>query len=136
MPRSSFDPTDVGWRIGRSRLPHGVELWCRYDRTTGVYGEQGSGKTLDLLAPALLGHRGAELATFRTYATAAIVPMIAAPTNTQLPINRMRVGPARLCARRRFRACRDISAISETTLPVVISWHLLRGALPATCLAT
>src|SRR5204863_3033530 len=79
---------------------------------------------------------GAELATFRTYATAAIVPMIAAPTNTQLPINRMRVGPARLCARRRFRACRDISAISETTLPVVISWHLLRGALPATCLAT
>jgi hypothetical protein len=63
MPRSSFDPTDVGWRLGRSRLPHGVELWCRYDRTTGVYGEQGSGKTLDLLAPALLAHRGAGLAT-------------------------------------------------------------------------
>src|SRR5829696_2850732 len=63
MPRPSFDPTDVGWRIGRSRLPHGVELWCRYDRTAGVYGEQGSGKTLDLLAPALLAHRGAGLAT-------------------------------------------------------------------------
>jgi hypothetical protein len=63
MPRSSFDPTDVGWRLGRSRVPHGVDLWCRYDRTTGVYGEQGSGKTLDLLAPALLAHRGAGLAT-------------------------------------------------------------------------
>ncbi|MFQ1003664.1 type IV secretory system conjugative DNA transfer family protein [Modestobacter sp. SSW1-42] len=63
MRRQAFDPTDVGWRLGRSRAPHGVELWCRYDRTTGVYGEQGSGKTLDLLAPALLTHRGAGLAT-------------------------------------------------------------------------
>src|SRR3954463_6666725 len=63
MRRSSFDPTDVGWRLGRSRVPHGVERWCRYDRTTGVYGEQGSGKTLDLLAPALLANRGAGLAT-------------------------------------------------------------------------
>lgn len=63
MFRGTFDPTDVGWRLGRSRVPHGVELWCRYDRTTGVYGEQGSGKTLDLLAPALLAHRGAGLAT-------------------------------------------------------------------------
>lgn len=60
---SRFDRADVGWRIGRSQQPRGVELWCRYDRTTGVYGEQGSGKTLDLLAPALLGHRGAGLAT-------------------------------------------------------------------------
>jgi len=58
-----FDPTDVGWRIGRSQAPRGLELWCRYDRTTGVYGEQGSGKTLDLLAPALLTHRGAGMAT-------------------------------------------------------------------------
>ncbi len=58
-----FDPSDVGWRLGRSETPHGVELWCRYDRTTGVYGEQGSGKTLDLLAPALLAHRGAGMAT-------------------------------------------------------------------------
>lgn len=59
----STDPTDIGWRIGRSKIPHGVELWCRYDRTAGVFGEQGSGKTLDLLAPALLAHRGAGLAT-------------------------------------------------------------------------
>jgi hypothetical protein len=58
-----FDPVDVGWRLGRSQTPRGVELWCRYDRTTGVYGEQGSGKTLDVLAPALLAHRGAGLAT-------------------------------------------------------------------------
>ncbi|WP_138757683.1 type IV secretory system conjugative DNA transfer family protein [Modestobacter altitudinis] len=60
---SRFEPTDVGWRLGRSSRPRGVELWCRYDRTTGVYGEQGSGKTLDLLAPALLAHLGAGLAT-------------------------------------------------------------------------
>ena len=59
----SFDPTDVAWRMGRSRVPHGVDLWCRYDRTCGVFGEQGSGKTLDLLAPALLAHRGPGLAT-------------------------------------------------------------------------
>ena len=59
----SFDATDVGWRLGRSSAPRGVELWCRYDRTTGVYGEQGSGKTLDVLAPALLAHRGAGMAT-------------------------------------------------------------------------
>jgi len=59
----SFDPTDIGWRLGRSRVPHGVDLWCRYDRTCGVFGEQGSGKTLDLLAPALLAHHGPGLAT-------------------------------------------------------------------------
>jgi hypothetical protein len=58
-----FDPTDIGWRLGRAQMPRGVELWCRYDRTTGVYGEQGSGKTLDVLAPALLAHRGAGMAT-------------------------------------------------------------------------
>src|SRR6478736_2435283 len=58
-----FDPTVIGWRLGRSHAPHGIELWCRYDRTAGVFGEQGSGKTLDVLAPALLAHRGAALAT-------------------------------------------------------------------------
>src|SRR3954447_1780222 len=58
-----LDPTDVGWRIGRARAPHGVELWCRYDRTAGLFGEQGSGKTLDVLAPALLAHPGAAMAT-------------------------------------------------------------------------
>ena len=59
----SFQANEVGWRLGRSSSPRGVELWCRYDRTTGVTGEQGSGKTLDLLAPALLAHTGAALAT-------------------------------------------------------------------------
>lgn len=53
----------MGWRLGRSLTPRGVELWVRYDRTTGVYGAQGSGKTLDLLAPALLAHPGAALVT-------------------------------------------------------------------------
>src|SRR5690349_11308487 len=61
MPR--FAASDIGWPLGRSRVPRGVELWCRYDRTTGVYGDQGSGKTLDVLAPALLTHRGPALAT-------------------------------------------------------------------------
>jgi type IV secretion system protein VirD4 len=58
-----FTPTDVGWRLGRSDAPRGVELWVRYDRTTGVYGPQGSGKTLDLLTPALLNAPGASLVT-------------------------------------------------------------------------
>ncbi len=58
-----MDPTQLGWRLGRSLTPRGVELWVRYDRTTGVYGAQGSGKTLDLLAPALLAHPGAAMAT-------------------------------------------------------------------------
>jgi type IV secretion system protein VirD4 len=40
-----------------------VELWVPYDRTTGVYGPQGSGKTLDLLTPALLANPGAALVT-------------------------------------------------------------------------
>jgi len=63
LGRATCDPQDVGWRIGRSTVPSGVELWCRFDRTAGVFGEQGSGKTLDLLAPAMLAHRGGALAT-------------------------------------------------------------------------
>ena len=55
--------TDAGWRLGRSQAPRGVELWVPYDRTTGVYGPQGSGKTLDLLTPALLANPGAALVT-------------------------------------------------------------------------
>jgi type IV secretion system protein VirD4 len=38
-------------------------LWVPWDRTSGVIGPQGSGKTLDLLAPALLGAPGAALVT-------------------------------------------------------------------------
>lgn len=59
----AFDPRQVGWRLGRSVDPPGVPLWCRFDRATGVFGAQGSGKTLDLLAPALLVHDGPALAT-------------------------------------------------------------------------
>ena len=58
-----FDPTEVGWRLGSSQVPHGGQLWVPFDRTTGVYGPQGSGKTLDLLTPALLGAPGAALVT-------------------------------------------------------------------------
>ncbi len=60
---NDYKPGDVGWRLGRSSVPRGVELWVPYDRTTGVYGPQGSGKTLDLLTPALLSTPGAALVT-------------------------------------------------------------------------
>ena len=53
-----FDPWQVGWRIGTAHEPRGRQLWCPWDRTTGVIGPQGSGKTLDLLTPALLGAPG------------------------------------------------------------------------------
>jgi type IV secretion system protein VirD4 len=61
--RPGRDPSLLGWRLGRSRRPYGVQLWVRYDRTAGVFGAQGSGKTLDLLAPALLAHPGPAMAT-------------------------------------------------------------------------
>ena len=53
-----FDPWDVGWRIGDAHEPRGGELWVPWDRTAGVIGPQGSGKTLDLLTPALLSAPG------------------------------------------------------------------------------
>lgn len=58
-----FDPCQVGWHIGTSRIPRGVELWQPWDRTAGVFGPQGSGKTLDVLTPALLQAPGAALVT-------------------------------------------------------------------------
>ncbi|HEY3410094.1 MAG TPA: hypothetical protein VGK53_18140, partial [Propionicimonas sp.] len=58
-----FDPTQVGWRIGKAHEPRGGDLWCPWDRTAGVIGPQGSGKTLDLLTPALLAAPGAALVT-------------------------------------------------------------------------
>lgn len=63
MARQGFDPQQVGWKLGRSLEPHGVDLWVPFDRTTGVIGPQGSGKTLDLLTPALLDAPGAALVT-------------------------------------------------------------------------
>jgi type IV secretion system protein VirD4 len=53
----------IGWHLGASAIPRGVDLWVPFDRTTGVYGPQGSGKTLDLLTPALLDAPGAALVT-------------------------------------------------------------------------
>ncbi|MGY1829028.1 type IV secretory system conjugative DNA transfer family protein [Geodermatophilus sp. SYSU D01180] len=61
--RRAPGPRAVGWRLGRGAVPAAGELWVPFDRTTGVYGPQGSGKTLDLLAPALLGAPGAALVT-------------------------------------------------------------------------
>lgn len=59
-----FDPAQVGWRLGTAEQPgSGKELWVPWDRTTGIIGPQGSGKTLDLLAPALLDAPGAALVT-------------------------------------------------------------------------
>ncbi|MGK2876716.1 MAG: type IV secretory system conjugative DNA transfer family protein [Nocardioides sp.] len=57
------DVHDCAWHLGRSAVPAGVDLWVPFDRTTGVYGPQGSGKTLDLLSPALLDAPGAALVT-------------------------------------------------------------------------
>ena len=55
-------PTDVGWRLGRAGR-RGPELWVPFDRTTCVFGPQGSGKTLDLLVPALLDAPAGALVT-------------------------------------------------------------------------
>ncbi|SHN52601.1 type IV secretion system protein VirD4 [Geodermatophilus obscurus] len=54
---------EVGWRLGHAAVPAAGQLWVPFDRTTGVYGPQGSGKTLDLLAPALLDTPGPALVT-------------------------------------------------------------------------
>ena len=55
-------PHAVGWRLGRAGR-RGPELWVPFDRTTTVIGPQGSGKTLDLLVPALLDAPGGALVT-------------------------------------------------------------------------
>ncbi|MFJ2758773.1 type IV secretory system conjugative DNA transfer family protein [Nocardioides sp. NPDC087217] len=65
LPRArggGFGSSEVGWRLGRAGRT-GPELWVPYDRTTCVIGPQGSGKTLDLLAPALLEAPGAAVVT-------------------------------------------------------------------------
>lgn len=61
--RAQCESTDIGWHLGRSDAPRGVDVWVPYDRTAGIYGPQGSGKTLDLLTPALLATPGAALVT-------------------------------------------------------------------------
>ena len=62
--RGRFVASEVGWRLGRCREPRGGgSLWVPWDRTAGVVGPQGSGKTLDLLTPSLIGAPGAALVT-------------------------------------------------------------------------
>ena len=63
MMKLVMEPRDVGWRLGKAVEPRGGELWIPWDRTAGIIGPQGSGKTLDLLIPALLGAPGAALVT-------------------------------------------------------------------------
>ena len=58
-----IDPRQLGWPIGDAAEPRAGQLWCPWDRTCGVIGPQGSGKTLDLLTPALLSAPGAALVT-------------------------------------------------------------------------
>lgn len=57
-----IQPREIGWRLGRAGR-RGPDLWVPFDRTTCVIGPQGSGKTLDLLVPALLEAPGAALVT-------------------------------------------------------------------------
>ena len=59
----SDELTGLGWRLGVGDQPRCGALWAPWDRTTGVIGPQGSGKTLDLLIPALLQAPGAALTT-------------------------------------------------------------------------
>ncbi len=56
-------PTELGSRLGKATEPRGGEQWVTWDRTAGVIGPQGSGKTLDLLVPALFDAPGAALVT-------------------------------------------------------------------------
>ena len=60
---TSIDHEAIGWPLGCSEEPRAGELWVPWDRTAGVIGPQGSGKTLDLLTPALLAAPGAALVT-------------------------------------------------------------------------
>ncbi|MCM0621929.1 type IV secretory system conjugative DNA transfer family protein [Nocardioides bruguierae] len=63
LARRGWTPGSTGWRLGHvGRIGRG-SLWVPYDRTTLVIGPQGSGKTLDLLTPALLTAPGAALVT-------------------------------------------------------------------------
>ncbi|TIC79026.1 type IV secretory system conjugative DNA transfer family protein [Nocardioides sp. GY 10127] len=61
--RRDWRPESTGWRVGSVGPLRGKDLWIPYDRTTLVIGPQGSGKTLDLLTPALLEAPGAALVT-------------------------------------------------------------------------
>ena len=58
-----FDPYECGIRLGRRNRRAGMPLWSRADRTLGVFGPQGCGKSLDMLLPALLDCPGAALVT-------------------------------------------------------------------------
>lgn len=60
---AAADLPNLGWRLGHGAQPRCGDLWVPWDRTAGVVGPQGSGKTLDVLVPALLEAPGAALTT-------------------------------------------------------------------------
>ncbi len=60
---SRVQPHELGVRVGRRSTRRGLQLWSRADRTLGVIGPQGCGKSLDLLLPALMACPGAALVT-------------------------------------------------------------------------
>ena len=72
------DPAGIGWPLGRAHEPRGGDLWVPWDRTAGVIGPQGSGKTLDLLIPALLAAPGAALVTLGGAGAVLVLPLIQA----------------------------------------------------------
>jgi type IV secretion system protein VirD4 len=63
LPWARFDPYSCGVRIGRRGWRGGIEVWSRADRTIGVFGPQGCGKSLDILLPAVIACPGAALVT-------------------------------------------------------------------------
>jgi type IV secretion system protein VirD4 len=55
------DPRTSAWPLGRSRRPRGVKLWVGFDRSAGIVGPPGSGKTTHAMAHAALAAPGALL---------------------------------------------------------------------------
>jgi type IV secretion system protein VirD4 len=57
------NPRTSAWPLGRSRRPRGVKLWVGFDRSSGIVGPPGSGKTVHAVAHAALAAPGALLHT-------------------------------------------------------------------------
>jgi type IV secretion system protein VirD4 len=57
------DPRTSAWPLGKSRRPRGVKLWVGFDRSAGIVGPPGSGKTIQAMARAALAAPGALLQT-------------------------------------------------------------------------
>jgi type IV secretion system protein VirD4 len=103
--RIQDDPAGIGWRIGKAVDPPAGDIFVPYDRTSIVYGPQGSGKTLDCLAPTLLKAPGAAVVT------------LTKPDDMFLTYQaRSKVGPAVVC---------DPFGLAPS-LPILL-WDPIRG---------